>query len=329
MAKAWHLQSRPEEMPSHDNFMLKNIDLPALGDGQIRVENDWLSVDPYMRGRMRDVKSYTPPFQIGEPMQGGALGIVTESKADGIAVGDRVQHMMGWRDEAVVNAAEAQKMPPIDVPPQSFLGYLGMPGMTAYFGLLDVASAKEGDTVFVSAAAGAVGSTVVQIAKAKGMQVVGSAGGQDKCDWVKSLGADATVDYKSDGDLVRKLMDAAPKGIDVYFDNVGGEHLDAAFAVANPGARFAECGMIDIYNTSEPTQLRYIANVIGKGINMRGFIVTQFMGRAQEFYADMGAMVQAGELKSTETVHDGLEAQVDAFLGLFTGGNTGKMLVKV
>ena len=329
MPRAWTLESRPVEMPSHDNFALKDIELPPLANGQIRVKNDWLSVDPYMRGRMRDVKSYTPPFQIGEPMQGGALGLVTESKAEGFAEGDRVQHMMGWRDEAVVNAAEAQKMPAIDVPPQSFLGYLGMPGMTAYFGLLDVGEAKEGDTVFVSAAAGAVGSTVVQIAKAKGMTVIGSAGGQDKCDWVASLGADATVDYKSPGDLLEKLQAAAPKGIDVYFDNVGGEHLDAAFMVANPGAHFAECGMIDIYNTTEPTELKYIANIIGKGITMRGFIVTQFMPRATEFYEDMGRLVMEGKIKSTETVHDGLDSAVDAFLGLFTGGNTGKMLVKV
>lgn len=329
MARAWHLESRPAAMPSHDNFALKEIELPPLEDGMIRVANDWLSVDPYMRGRMRDVKSYTPPFALGEPMQGGALGIVTESKAEGFAEGDRVQHMQGWRDEAVLSAAEAQKMPPLDVPPQSFLGYLGMPGMTAYFGLLDVAAAKEGDTVFVSGAAGAVGSTVLQIAKAKGMTAIGSAGGQDKCDWVKSLGADACVDYKTEGDLLNKLMDAAPNGIDVYFDNVGGEHLDCAFAVANQGARFAECGMISGYNSTEPMEFRYIMNIIGKGLRIRGFIVTEFMGRAQEFYADMGEMVAAGKITSTETVHEGLESQVDAFLGLFSGGNTGKMLVKL
>ncbi|NNC72452.1 MAG: NADP-dependent oxidoreductase [Sphingomonadaceae bacterium] len=329
MARAWHLISRPEAMPQPENFELKEFDPGALSGGKIRVKNSWLTVDPYMRGRMRDVKSYVPPFQIGEPLEGGAIGQVIESQADGFAVGDMVQHQVGWRDESVLDAAGAQKLPDLGVPPQSFLGYLGMPGMTAYFGLLDVAQAKEGDIVFVSGAAGAVGSTVIQVAKAKGMTAIGSAGGADKCDWVKSLGADACIDYKSDGSLLEKLMDAAPKGLDVYFDNVGGEHLDVAFAVANPGARFAECGMISAYNSTEPMEFRYIMNVIGKGIMMKGFIVTQFMARAAEFYQDMGAMVASGKLESQETVHEGLESQVDAFRGLFTGGNTGKMLVKL
>jgi NADPH-dependent curcumin reductase CurA len=329
MARAWHLKSRPEAMPAPENFELKDFEQAPMGDGTIRVANQWLSVDPYMRGRMRDVKSYVPPFALDEPLQGGAIGEVVESNADGFAVGDMVQHMAGWRDEAVVDAAEAQKLPDLGIPIQSFLGFLGMPGMTAYFGLLDVAAAKEGDIVFVSGAAGAVGSTVIQVAKAKGMTAIGSAGGADKCDWVKSLGADAVVDYKSDGELMPKLMAAAPNGIDVYFDNVGGEHLDAAFAVANPGARFAECGMISGYNSTEPMEFRYIMNIIGKGLNVRGFIVTEFMDRMAEFHADMGAMLQAGKLTSQETVHEGLESQVDAFIGLFTGGNTGKMLVKV
>ncbi len=329
MARAWHLKSRPETMPLADNFELKEFDQTPLGDGMIRVANQWLSVDPYMRGRMRDVKSYVPPFAIGEPMQGGAIGKVVESTADGIATGDLVQHMLGWRDEAVLPASEAQKLPDLGIPVQSFLGFLGMPGMTAYFGLLDVAAAKEGDVVFVSGAAGAVGSTVIQLAKAKGMTAIGSAGGEEKCDWVKSLGADAVVDYKSGGELMPKLMEAAPQGIDVYFDNVGGEHLDAAFAVANPGARFAECGMISGYNSTEPMEFKYIMNIIGKGLMLRGFIVTQFMGRMAEFHEDMGKLVQAGKIKGEETVHEGLESQVDAFRGLFTGGNTGKMLVKV
>jgi len=316
-------------MPLADNFELKEFDQTPLGDGMIRVANQWLSVDPYMRGRMRDVKSYVPPFAIGEPMQGGAIGKVVESTADGIATGDLVQHMLGWRDEAVLPASEAQKLPDLGIPVQSFLGFLGMPGMTAYFGLLDVAAAKEGDVVFVSGAAGAVGSTVIQLAKAKGMTAIGSAGGEEKCDWVKSLGADAVVDYKSGGELMPKLMEAAPQGIDVYFDNVGGEHLDAAFAVANPGARFAECGMISGYNSTEPMEFKYIMNIIGKGLMLRGFIVTQFMGRMAEFHEDMGKLVQAGKIKGEETVHEGLESQVDAFRGLFTGGNTGKMLVKV
>jgi hypothetical protein len=329
MARAWHLKSRPEAMPTPDNFELEDFEQTPLDDGMIRVRNDWLSVDPYMRGRMRDVKSYVPPFAIGEPMQGGAVGAIVESKAEGFEEGQLVQHMLGWRDEAVLPAAEAIKLPPLEIPPQLALGMLGMPGMTAYFGLLDIGQAKSGDTVFVSAAAGAVGSTVVQIAKAKGMAVVGSAGGAEKCAWVTSLGADAVVDYKAESDLAAALMKTAPQGIDVYFDNVGGDHLDAAFAAANPGAHFTECGMIGGYNSTDPMCFKYIMNLIGKGITMRGFIVTQFMGRMDEFQADMGAMFMAGQLKSEETVSEGLESQVDAFLGLFSGANMGKMLVKL
>ncbi|MBR0553596.1 NADP-dependent oxidoreductase [Stakelama marina] len=331
MARAWHLERRPNGMPVHDDFALKDIALPDLADGQIRVANRWLSVDPYMRGRMNDVKSYVPPFQLGEPMQGGAIGEVVESKADGFAKGDLVQHMEGWRDEAVVDTATgmAQKLPPLDVPAQAFLGQLGMPGLTGYFGLLEVAGAKKGDTVFVSAAAGAVGSTVVQVAKAKGMTVIGSAGGKEKCDWVRSLGADHMIDYKSGTPVVKALMEAAPDGIDVYFDNVGGDHLDAALAVANQHARFAICGMIDIYNTSEPTELRYLPRVIGARIRIQGFIVSDYLARAEEFYRDMGTMLQSGQLKREETVVEGLDNMPDAFLGLFSGKNMGKMLVKV
>ncbi|RIA46976.1 hypothetical protein DFR49_1540 [Hephaestia caeni] len=329
MAKAWALASRPQGMPVEANFEL--IDLPhrALADGEVRVANRWLSVDPYMRGRMNDVKSYVPPYALGEPMQGGAVGEVIESRADGIAAGDRVLHMEGWRDEAVVAAAALQKLPQLGVSDQAFLGQLGMPGMTAYFGLLAVAEAKAGDTVFVSAAAGAVGSTVVQIAKAKGMTVIGSAGGAEKGAWVTSLGADAVVDYKAEKDLVRALGKAAPNGIDVYFDNVGGDHLDAALAVANERARFALCGMIDIYNDTRPTGLRYLARAIGARIRMQGFIVIDFFPRMDEFYRDMAGLLQAGKLDARETIHDGLEAMPRAFLDLFSGGNTGKMLIRL
>lgn len=329
MAQAWQLRSRPNGMPTPDNFALEPLENPALGDNMLRVANRWLSVDPYMRGRMNDVKSYVPPFQIGEPLQGGAIGEVVESTAEGFAPGDMVQHMLGWRDEAVVPAGIAQKLPALDVPPQAFLGYLGMPGMTAYFGLLEVASAKQGDVVFVSAAAGAVGSTVVQIAKAKGMTVIGSAGGADKCVWVSDLGADAVIDYKLEGALLKKLAAAAPGGIDVYFDNVGGEHLDAALAVAKERARFAICGMIDMYNDGKPTSLRYAPRIIGARLRIQGFIVSDFMNRAEEFYREMGGWLASGKLKGQETIHDGIGSQVEAFLGLFSGGNTGKMLVRV
>jgi NADPH-dependent curcumin reductase CurA len=326
MPEAWHLKSRPTGMPTQENFELKPIELPPLQDGQVRVRNLWLSVDPYMRGRMNDVKSYVPPFELGEPLEGGAIGEVVESRAEGLTAGDLVQHMSGWRDEAVVAARVAQKLPDIGAPPQQFLGILGVTGATAYFGLLDVAGAKAGDKVFVSAAAGAVGSVVVQVAKAKGMNVIGSAGGAEKCDFVRSLGADQVIDYKA-ATVLKSLTAAAPDGIDVYFDNVGGEHLEAALAVARNNARFAICGMIDSYNAAEPMRLRFIQRIIAARIQLKGFIVFDFFPRMAEFYAEMGPWVADGTLKSRETVVEGLAKTPDAFLGLFTGENTGKMLV--
>jgi hypothetical protein len=328
MPRAWHLESRPSGMPTLDNFELKEVELPPPGDGHVRVRNLWLSVDPYMRGRMNDVKSYVPPFQVGEPMDGGAIGEVVESRVDGLQPGDLVQHMSGWRDEAIVPARMAQKLPELGAAPQLFLGVLGVTGMTAYFGLLDAAAAKEGDVVFVSAAAGAVGSAVVQIAKAKGMTVIGSAGGSEKCDFVRSLGADQVIDYKA-GPILKGLAGAAPDGIDVYFDNVGGDHLDAAFAIARNNARFAICGMIEGYNAKEPMSFRFIQRIIAARIRLRGFIVFDYFPRMAEFYAEMGPWVANGTVKSRETVVDGLENMPDAFLGLFKGENTGKMLIRL
>ena len=328
MARAWHLMSRPQGLPTPENFALNDFELPPVGDRQIRVRNLWLSVDPYMRGRMNDVKSYVPPFQLGEPMDGGAIGEVVDSKAEGFAPGDLVQHMAGWRDEAVVDARTANKLPALGAPPELFLGVLGVTGMTAYFGLLDAASAKEGDVVFVSAAAGAVGSAVVQIAKAKGMTVVGSAGGAEKCEFVRSLGADQVVDYKS-GPILKSLAAAAPDGIDVYFDNVGGDHLDAAFALARQNARFAICGMIEGYNDPTPPSFRFIMRVIAMRIRLKGFIVFDYFPRMSEFYAEMAPWVADGTVKSRETVVDGLRNMVGAFIGLFRGENVGKMLVRL
>ncbi len=331
-ARAWTLKQRPQGMPTHGDFELREQELAPLRDGEVRVRNEWLSVDPYMRGRMNDVKSYVPPFQLGEPMDGGAVGRVIESRSDTLREGDLVQHMLGWRDVATGPSAAFNKLPALGVPDQQWLGNLGLTGGTAYWGLLDAAEAKQGETVFVSAAAGAVGSAVVQIAKAKGMTVIGSAGGAEKCAWVKELGADAVIDYKA-GPVLKGLAGALKEigesGIDVYFDNVGGDHLDAALATARNRARFAICGLIEGYNTSEPMALRYLARVIAARITIRGFLFPDYMDRMSEFYAEMGPWVASGKITSRETVHDGLDAMPDAFIGLFTGSNTGKMLVRL
>jgi NADPH-dependent curcumin reductase CurA len=332
MARAWHLMSRPQGHCTQDNFALKETELPPLSDGMVRVRNLWLSVDPYMRGRMNDVKSYVPAFEIGESMEGGAIGEVVESKADGLSPGDLVQHMGGWRDQAVVPARAVNKLPDLGAEPQLFLGSLGVTGATAYFGLLDAASAKEGDIVFVSAAAGAVGSAVVQIAKAKGMKVIGSAGGAEKCEFVRSLGADQVVDYKSAPilkGLAAATKDLGVDGIDVYFDNVGGDHLDAAFALARNNARFAECGMIANYNDPNPPSFRFIQRIIAARIRLKGFLVFDYQPRMDEFYRDVGQLIANGAMKSHETVVEGLENMPDAFLGLFKGENVGKMLVRL
>src|SRR5579884_996061 len=328
MPRAWHLKSRPIGMPTEDNFELKEVALPPLGDRMVRLRNLWLSVDPYMRGRMNDVKSYVPPFHVGEPMEGGAIGEVVESNAEGLKPGDLVQHMAGWRDEAVVQARAANKLPPLDVAPELFFGVLGITGATAYFGLLDVAQAKAGDIVFVSAAAGAVGSVVVQVAKAKGMTVIGSAGGAEKCEFVRSLGADQVIDYRAQP-ILKGLSAAAPDGIDVYFDNVGGDHLDAALALARNNARFAICGMIEGYNAREPMSFRFIQRVIAARIMLKGFLVFDYFPRMGEFYAEMGPWVANGTVKSRQTVVEGLDKIPEAFLGLFSGANVGKMLVRL
>lgn len=328
MTRAWLLTSRPRGLPSAENFALEEVETPPVADGMVRVRNAWLSVDPYMRGRMNDVKSYVPPFALGEPMQGGAVGTVVESRAAGLQPGDKVFHMLGWREEAVAPAEQFHKAPPLDVEDHEWLGNLGLTGATAYFGLLRVAEAQPGEVLFVSAAAGAVGSAVVQIAKAKGMRVIGSAGGAEKCRWLTEIGADRAIDYKA-GPIARQLAEAAPDGIDVYFDNVGGDHLDAAFGAARNRARFAICGMIENYNGGEPPCFRAIMRVIAARITVRGFIYTDYLGEMPDFYRDMGGWLASGQVTSRQTVHQGIEAMPDAFLGLFSGENIGKMLVKL
>jgi NADPH-dependent curcumin reductase CurA len=279
--------------------------------------------------------SYIDGFQLDAPMTGGAIGKIIESNSPYYAVGDLVSHMLGWREEAIIHLSTPEayglmKLPALDVPPQTFLHMLGLTGGTAYFGLLKVADARPGDNVFVSAAAGAVGSAVVQIAKAKGMRVIGSAGGAEKCAQVMQLGAEACIDYKA-GPVLQQLQKAAPDGIDVYFDNVGGEHLDAALMVARNFARFAVCGMISGYNDvgSEGERFRAMIRIIAARIRIQGFIYTDFMGEMQSFMTEMVPWVKSGQVTMKETVHEGIESAFDAFLGLFSGQNQGKMLVRL
>src|SRR5262245_55118302 len=245
------LKSRPVGMPQAENFELASVDVPAPGEGQVLVRNMWMSVDPYMRGRMYDRASYVPPFELGKALQGGAVGRVVTSNDAKFQPGDLVESMFGWREAYVAASAALNKLPADGVAPQAFLGVLGMTGMTAYTSFHRIGAPKEGDTVFVSGAAGAVGSVVCQIAKLRGCTVVASAGSDEKLAWLRDVGVDQVVNYKN-GNLLENVRAAAPKGIDIYFDNVGGEHLEVALEVARPFARFIECGMISIYNNTTP-----------------------------------------------------------------------------
>ena len=333
--KGWALAERPVGDPKQSDFQMIDVHAAAPSDGQIQVRNTWMSVDPYMRGRMMDRESYVPPFQIGEVMQGGAVGHVTASAHPDYAEGDLVTSMAGWRGGFTAKPEEvmAQKLPQTGLPESAFLGVAGMPGLTAYAGILRIAELKEGDVVFVSGAAGAVGSTVVQIAKIKGCTVIGSAGGPEKCEFVKSLGADHVIDYRTANGwqgLVEKLKAAAPSGIDVYFDNVGGDHLTAAIECARPFARMALCGMIAQYNSTEPAPGPHnIIMAVGKQLKLQGFIVSTHQDMQGDFLKDLSDWIPSGKMKFQETVLEGIEKAPEAFMGLFSGANTGKMLVKL
>ncbi|MCE1178505.1 MAG: NADP-dependent oxidoreductase [Micrococcales bacterium] len=336
--RAWHLVRRPHGEPVDADFSLVESPLPALQPGQIRVRNTYLSVDPYMRGRMNDVKSYVPPFELDEPMTGEAVGVVEEVRGDAIdetgapiALGDTVIHGLGWRTDAVVHSRYARIVDTEAAPAQAYLGVLGMPGRTAYAGLVRVAEFTEGDVVFVSAAAGAVGSLVGQLARLKGAsRVIGSAGGPEKCQWLlDEAGFDAAVDYKAEP--IRKgLRAAAPDGIDVYFDNVGGDHLEAAITAMRQHGRAAICGMIAHYNATEaPPGPRNLALVIGKRLTLRGFIVSDHEDLRPQFEAEVGQWLREGKIVWRETTVSGIEQAVQGFRDLLSGGNTGKMLVRL
>ncbi|MFD4582831.1 NADP-dependent oxidoreductase [Streptomyces sp. NPDC058423] len=330
-SREWHLVSRPHGWPEPENVALREVPVTEPGEGRILVRNLHFSVDPYMRGRMNDVKSYVPPFQLDEPMEGGAVGEVVASNADGFAVGDHVLHGLGWREYADVEARHAVKVDASVAPLSAYLGVLGMPGLTAYAGLFEVASFKEGDAVFVSGAAGAVGSQVGQMAKLKGAsRVIGSAGSDEKVKLlVEEYGFDAAFNYKK-GPVAEQLKEAAPDGIDVYFDNVGGEHLEAAISSLNVHGRVTICGMIAQYNATEPTPgPRNLALVIGKRLRLQGMLVNDHRGLQDQFVQEVAGWLGSGELKYDETVVEGIENGFDAFLGLLRGQNTGKMIVSL
>jgi NADPH-dependent curcumin reductase CurA len=325
------LASRPTGRPVPENFRLAESPLPELLDGQVLVRNHYISVDPYMRGRMNDVKSYSAPFALGAALDGGAVGEVIASRAEGRKVGDAVVHQLGWREYAVV-AADATSLARTDLAPASaFLGALGMTGLTAYAGLLKVAEFKPGDAVFVSGAAGAVGSLVGQIAKAIGAsRVIGSAGTPEKVARLLELGFDAAFNYR-DAPVREQLKAAADgNGIDVYFDNVGGDHLEAALAELKVGGRVAMCGAIAQYNATEPTPApRNLALAIGKQLTLRGFLVAGQRQHSTEFFEKMSGWLADGSVRYDETVVDGLENAPQAFMDLLEGANTGKMLVRL
>jgi hypothetical protein len=326
------LKSRPVGIPRPENFELAETAVPTPEPGQVLVRNIFMSVDPYMRGRMVDRQSYVPPFQIGEVMQGGAIGqVVASNNNKDYKAGDYVSNFNGWREWFVSSSAGLSKVDPSIGPLQSYLGALGMPGLTAYAGLLRIGELKDGERVFVSAASGAVGSIVVQIAKNKGCYVVGSAGSDEKCRYLtEELGIDGAINYRKAGDLTAAVRKSFPEGIDVYFENVGGEHLVAAINNMRQFGRLPLCGMIEQYNATEmPPGPGNIIMAVGLSLTLRGFIVSNHADMQPAFLADMKKWIKEGKMKWRETVLEGIERAPEAFIGLFKGENFGKMLVKV
>jgi NADPH-dependent curcumin reductase CurA len=334
-SREWRLRARPVGEPKPSDFELATAESPAPAAGEVQVRNLWMTVDPYMRGRMNEARNYADPYELGKPMTGGAVGQVLASGDPGYKAGDLVTSMAGWREAFTVAPASVgmTRLPTTQLPPQAFLGVAGMPGHTAWYGLTRIGEPKPGETVFVSGAAGAVGSLVGQIAKLKGCRVVGSAGGKDKCDWLKSVGFDEAIDYRTAGDamgLIKAVRQAAPNGVDVYFDNVGGDHLTAAIANANVHARMPICGMISIYNATKPPPGPFnMGMIIGRRIKIHGFLIFDHANTYPDFLNDISEWIAAGKIKYEETVMNGIEKAPEAFLALFSGGNTGKMLVKL
>jgi NADPH-dependent curcumin reductase CurA len=324
MSRVVVLAARPQGAPKESDFELRDEDVRAPADGEVRIRNAFVSVDPYMRGRMTGVRTYVDPYQVGDTIDGAAVGRVVESRHDGFAAGDWVLSMLGWREEGVAAGDGLRKLDPELSPPSAALGVLGMPGLTAWVGLVDIGRVKRGETLYVSGAAGAVGSTVVQIAKLKGLRVIGSAGSPEKVEWLRSLGVEA-FDYRE-----TRLKDALADGIDVFFDNVGGDQLEGALNALRPFGRVIACGAISRYNDERPEPgPRNLGLIVSKRLRVEGFIVIDHMSRYRDFLAEVGPWVADGRLVYRETVVDGIERTPEAFAGLFRGDNVGKMLVKV
>ncbi len=325
------LVRRPPGEPAESDFRVEEVATPEPGPREVLVRVIYLSLDPYMRGRMRDAASYASPVGIGETMTGGAVGEVVKSNHPGFSVGDIVEDRLGWQEYAIGGSATLRKIDPSIAPISTANGILGMPGMTAYFGLLEVGRPKPGETVVVSAASGAVGQAVGQIAKLMGCRAVGIAGGAAKCDFVtKELGFDACVDYKAGNDLDAALRAACPSGVDVYFDNVGGVVSDAVLRNLNFYARISLCGSISQYNaTSVEMGPRLMGTFVGKRVTARGFIVSDFAGHYEPALRQMAAWIRSGQLKYREDIAEGIEKTPRAFIGLLRGENFGKMLVRV
>lgn len=324
--------SRPAGLPTEANFRFEEMALPSLQIDQVHVKGLFYSVDPYMRGRMNEGKSYIPPFELNEPFQGGAVAVVVESRSPDFNKGDTVIGMLPWATEAVVSSKGLQKIYPSPAIPLSyFLGILGMPGLTAYFGLLDICKPKSGETVVVSGAAGAVGLIVGQIAKIKGCRVIGIAGSDEKMNLLKNqFGFDEVINYKTTSNITNALAQACPNGVDVYFDNVGGEISDAVLNNINQFARIAICGQISMYNDqTRAVGPRVEPLLLVRSAKMEGFIIFNYGNRYPEGIEQLSIWFQEGKLNFTETVVEGFEKLPEALIGLFSGTNTGKMVVKL
>ena len=329
--RQWHLADRPVGEPSHEHFRLETVELPALRRGEVLVRTVYQSVDPYMRGRMRDVESYADPWDVGEPMQAGVVGVVEESAHGELSAGDVVTGELEWAEHAVADGDELRQIDPNLAPISTALGVLGMPGITAWFGVTDVAEPVPGDTVVVSAAAGAVGSVAGQLASRSGARVVGTAGSDKKLDWLTDeLGFDEAINYQTSDDLSGDLRAACPDGVDAYFDNVGGPITDAVWPLLSVRSRVAVCGQIALYNATEvPTGPRKLTQLIQTRARVEGFLVRDYADRYGEAVRRLAGLVRDGEIAYRETVTEGFENAPDAFLGLFEGENVGKQLVQV